>query len=291
MTTTIQEKPAAAKKKAPAKKAATAKAEPSRAVAVQPEPTNLLQMCAAAARDPGVDVAKLRELLEMANRQEDRRLEEERRKAEREFNVAMLAAQSEIHANKVIKRAYNDHTRSHYVKLENLAAVVDPIAHKHGFTLSYGMGQSDREDHYRITCDVAHTSGSSRQFFADIGTDVVGAKGGGTKSGAQGSGSSISYGRRYLKCMIFDVVPVGEDDDGAGGKSAFITKAQLKQLRDELKAGGPDPVRFNARFEIESLAELPAEQFDAAVKKIAEYKRLAAAKAAEKAKGAAEGGE
>lgn len=204
------------------------------------QPKTLLQACAEAARDPRVEVGKLKELLAMAH-------DEETRAAEKMFNAAMYAAQSEM--PKVIRDAFNPHTKSRYPKLETLSQTVDPVARQHGFVLTYGTSDSPLDDHYRVICDVTHVpSGFTRRYLADIGSDVVGAKGGGTKSGAQGSGSSISYGRRYIKVLIFDLVIVGEDTDAQGRPVGPLSEKELRELRSLMAEKAVSDAQFEAAF-------------------------------------------
>ncbi len=257
----------APKPKPVAKTKATAKtkAAPGTHVAVrQPPqapvaPKSLLELIWEAARDPSIDVGKMRELLDI-KRQEEARI------SEREFSVAMLDAQAEM--PRIVKDRWNPHTKSRYPRLDSVSKQVDPIARKHGFVLSYGMSESPMDGHYRIICDVAHKGGHTKRYYADIGSDTQGAKGGGTKSSAQGSGSSIAYGRRYLKFMIFDLIAVEEDTDGTNIQK--ITDAQAEQLLRLCSERGINREQFSAAFLVDEIADLPAYKFDNAVMRISQ---------------------
>jgi len=240
------------------------KRPPAREIVVhKPQPPRtLLQVCAEAARDKNVDVAKMKELLAMARLEQDRA-------AEAEFNEAMRACSADMPP--IAKDSWNQHTKSKWAKLEKISKAVDPIIHKHGFTLSYGMGTSPLNDHYRIICDVSHKGGHTRRYEADIGTDSKGPKGEGTKSLAQGSGSSISYGRRYLKCMIFDINIVGEDNDGQGASSEQITAKQAEALNDRIDEVGMNKAKFCAAFNIDGVAMLPANRLKEANDRLDQY--------------------
>src|SRR5262249_15393076 len=54
----------------------------------------------------------------------------------------------------------------------------------------------------------------------------------GGKSTVQGVGSTNSYLRRYIACNIFNIVVVGDDDDGNGGT---IDEAQASIILDLIK--------------------------------------------------------
>jgi ERF superfamily len=260
-----QQQPAS---KPPAKPKPKAKAKSKALVIQHPSaPQSLLQICANAARDPKTDVAKMQAILGM--------LEDQQTKAARaEFDAAMLDAKEDLLP--VIKDSWNPHTKSKYANLEKVSAAIDPVAKRHGFTISYGMADSPLDDHYRILADVTHNTivngkrvSFTKQFLADIGMDTVGAKGGGTKSGAQGSGSSISYGRRYLKAMIFDLAIVGEDNDGAGTKkTAALSQKQLDALTEMLEGDEALTDKFLSAYSIGTVEALPPAKFDEALARL-----------------------
>ena len=54
----------------------------------------------------------------------------------------------------------------------------------------------------------------------------------GGKSNVQGVGSTNSYLRRYIACNIFNIVIVGDDDDGTGG---CVSDEQIKTIFDLMK--------------------------------------------------------
>ncbi len=63
----------------------------------------------------------------------------------------------------------------------------------------------------------------------------------GGKSNVQGVGSTNSFLRRYVACNIFNIVVVGDDDDGNGGT---IDAAQAKTIRELMISAGADKERF-----------------------------------------------
>jgi hypothetical protein len=64
-------------------------------------------------------------------------------------------------------------------------------------------------------------------------SDGKGAKGGGVMSRTHATGAAITYGKRYLKNMIFDLRFDETDDDGNG---AGITNDQGFELIEEIRA-------------------------------------------------------
>jgi hypothetical protein len=85
----------------------------------------------------------------------------------------------------------------------------------------------------------------------------------GGKSNVQAVGSTNSFLRRYIACNIFNIVVVGDDDDGTGGT---IDEAQTKTILELLKKakGGP---KFLKYMKAQSVAE--AGSLEAAVATIA----------------------
>lgn len=219
------------------------------------------------------DVAKTKEILAMIRAEEDR-------VSERCYNEALLAAQTEIPP---IKRdTFNKHTKSFWARLEKISRVVDPIARKHGFSLSYGMETSPLPDHYRVICDVSHRDGHRRRYDADVGMDSKGPKGEGNKSLAQGSGSSITYARRFLKVMIFDVVVEGMDNDGNGAEArratvidsepgeavVLVSDKQAETLVDLIESKGRTRAAFCKAWQIDKVGDLPAADYQTAIDKL-----------------------
>lgn len=253
--------------------ARAAKSVPAQMKAAQS--LSILQIAKEASADPRVDADKMRAIIGMA-REEQNRLDEQA------FEKARLAVQSEIPP--ITKDTLNSHTKSKWARLEKISAIVDPIIRKHGFTMSYGQADCPLPDHYRITAELVHTpTGYKKSYFIDVGMDAEGAKGGGTKSKAQGSGSSISYGRRFLKVMIFDINVVGEDFDGNRSQTAnvdTISADEADVIREKIRLSGLKVETFCEVFEIGSVDKLPASKYDLAVTKIENYAReVAAAKA------------
>lgn len=216
------------------------------------------------------DVVLAREILAMIRSEEDRA-------SERSFNESMLAAQSAIPAIK--RNSFNKHTKSWWAKLETISKIADPVIHKHGFSLSYGTETSPIPEHYRIICDVSHRDGHRRRYDLDVGMDSKGPKGEGNKSLAQGSISSTTYARRGLKCMIFDIVIDGMDNDGnapdprqatvidqtKGQQVDVCSDEQLAKVREAIEGNGVPEKTFLKHFEIEKVSQLPAADFQDAL--------------------------
>jgi len=85
----------------------------------------------------------------------------------------------------------------------------------------------------------------------------------GGKSNVQAVGSTNSFLRRYVACNIFNIVVVGDDDDGIGGT---IDEAQTKTILELIKKAKVGP-KFLKYMRAQSLEE--AGSLEAAVATIA----------------------
>ena len=177
--------------------------------------TALIQVIERAAVDPNVDIDKMERLLAM----QERIMETQ---AKRAWNDSMIGCQQVMPNIKA--DADNRQTNSKYAKFEDINKVIKPLYTEHGFDLTFSMGKSDIETYIRVVCDVSHTGGFSKQFFIDLPPDDTGMKGTKNKTLVHGTASTVSYAKRYLVAMIFNLTISGEDDDGnsAGGDSRIV---------------------------------------------------------------------
>jgi len=183
----------------------------------------MLDMIQQVALNPNIDVEKLRAVMDM-------KLEMFNRGAEIEFNAAMARAQNEMEP--VVRTAHNKQTNSKYAVLENIIEQLSPIWTRHGFALSFGTADCPTENYYRVECELTHSAGHSKRYHADLPSDITGIQGSVNKTGIHGFGSTMSYGRRYLVCMVFNVAVKTEDDDG---NAADPENAPIKMLERLLK--------------------------------------------------------
>lgn len=250
-------------KKTAAKKKVKAKKKTGTAVAIhkpQPPavPKTFLQAVMEAARDPKCDVAKMKELLEIAQEQEARRV----------LNPLILAIHNACPP--VVADSLNSHTKSKWAKLEKVSAALDPLMKQHGLSISWGMADSPINEHYRVIGDLLHSSGAQRRYFLDAPSDALGPKGSGNKSAVQGIGSTISYIKRYLKIMIFDVPIIGEDNDGVSRSPIPLSAIELKNLKEAIKFAEADVDKFCAHFQIDSVEQLPKPKLEEAMRLLAQ---------------------
>jgi hypothetical protein len=219
------------------------------------------------ARDPSVDPARIQQFLQMKREEEDRQ-------AERAYNAAMAAAQAELIP--VARNRPNDQTKSKYADLAAIAELALPIVHQHGFGVSCSEFRSDLENHLGVACKVTHASGHSERYEFHIPTDGTGLKGNPNKTATHAYSSTITYGRRYAICSVFNIATKDDDGNGASKKTAAperITEQQLAELNALLQKTAEPAANVQItlqRFKVENLADLTPQQYALCVKKLNE---------------------
>ncbi len=180
-------------------------AEQPQVPALAPEPTTILNIIDRASRDPSVDIDKMERLILMQERVLARQ-------AQADYDNAMQAAQAGMKA--VRADLHNKQTGSDYASYAALDKAIRPTYSKNGFSLSFDS-EPATENCIRIVCVIAHTGGHRERRQLDMPADGKGAKGGDVMTKTHATGAAITYGKRYLLGMIFNIA-IGDDDDGNG---------------------------------------------------------------------------
>lgn len=203
------------------------------------------------------NVTDLKELLAI---QKDWEANEARKLFAKHFSKVQL----EIEA--VVKTKNNSHTNSMYADLSDVIESSKPVYTKEGFAVIFHEGVATGPDSVRIIADVLHNAGHKETFYYDVPMDGVGIKGSANMTKIHAKASSVSYGRRYLMCMIWNIPT--SDKDGNTQVLPKITDKQLGQLRDILAAKEVTQANITKLMEylkLESLEDLMASDFNKAL--------------------------
>lgn len=216
--------------------------------------------------DPQADLDKLERMLAMKERMDAE-------SARRQFSEAMAACQSEIEP--VARNKTNDQTRSRYADLAAIYTACKPIIAKHGFSFSTFPASSEKPGYMGVRWTLRHEAGHEESDVAEIPLDDKGMKGTANKTQTHAFGSTASYARRYLFCMIFDIA-TGDDNDGNRNAPDTVSADQYIALRDKLEHSGMPEATFHAAFghrdpDNADLHEFPASRFDEAMKRLDAY--------------------
>jgi hypothetical protein len=219
---------------------------------------SLLNFVARAMADPTINVDKLEVLLRIQREivADDARLQ---------FNRAMSLAQGEMQP--VIRDAANDQTRSKYARLETIDAAIRPIYTRNGFCLEFNSEPIEGPNE-RIVCEVSHSAGHTKRFQLEAAPDTAGPQGKANKTALHGLGSTVSYLRRYLTCMAFNVALTNDDNDGNRSRpnasnDGLLTEPQVEELWDLMERTQTQEGRFLAAMcpQLRSVSQAPAKEF------------------------------
>lgn len=222
--------------------------------------------------NPSISIDRLQQMLLFKERMEERAREAQVRAAEIAYFAAMSRCQAELPI--VVKSKLNRHTNSTYADLAAIEEQAMPVIYQHGFAVSFQPdGYNDRGE-LRILWEISHEEGCRRNGLSEIPIDGDSPQSKSPKSATQTFGSTATYGRRYLLCMLFNI-STGDDRDGNPVEAAAktITAAQVKNIQRLLKQTGSDASQFCRMHKIEAIQDLPVDTYESALRLL--YQRRA----------------
>lgn len=234
--------------------------------AVQSETLAMIGMVERLARDPSIPMERIQGLMDMAR---DLRREQ----AEEAFNEAMAQTQQEIAP--VARDSFNPQTRSKYASYHAVDKAIRPAYTKHGIAVSFDESDAAPEGHVRVFAIVTKGRHERRHHY-DSPIVTTGMAGKTMMTLTHARASAVTYAKRYLVGMIFNL-STGEDDDGnkAGTPSAeytpppgSISAEQAAQIRELLESSGVAERAFLNWAKHRRIEDVPAEFFDSCVEKI-----------------------
>lgn len=212
-------------------------------------PDTFLALIERVAKDPTADVEKLERLLDM-------RAQEFARIAALHFHEAMTACQTELEP--IRANCTNPQTRSRYADLAAVDAAIRPTYSRHGFSLSFSTDDTERPDHVRVICRVYHRDGHTETHRIDMPADGKGARGNDVMTKTHAAASAVSYGRRYITLMIFNLMIDRDDDGNTAGRCSAPPAARPTPGRH---AGGQEPPYDPITGEIKEAANTVTQDF------------------------------
>jgi hypothetical protein len=207
------------------------------------------------ALDPGADVEKLERVMAMYE-------QIKAKEAELAYNSAKGRILRKLARIKIVKNrsALRETEKGRpskapsfkYAPLEEIDKHLRPLLVEAEMDLSYS--DEPREGGgVLIRGRLKHLpSGHFEDSFMPAPPDTTGGK-----SDVQAVGSTNSFLRRYVACNIFNIVVVGDDDDGAGGT---VDEAQTKTILDLIKKSkvGPKFLKYMKARSVEEVGSLEA---------------------------------
>jgi len=149
-----------------------------------------------------------------------------------EFQGALRRIQDELKT--IPKRGENKETHSSYALVADVDSAIQSLIKKERMTLSFEPRPSDKPEMVLIV-GILSLGAYSREYPLEMPADGKGAKGGGVMSRTHATGSAITYGKRYLKNMIFDLTFKEKDDDGNAAGGQTITDEEFSQFSQNIE--------------------------------------------------------
>jgi hypothetical protein len=220
-------------------------------------PSTALVLIEKVALDPRVDVEKLERVIAMYERLKAK-------EAELAYNAAKGRILKKLARIKIVKNRSvlyeiengkpqkGTYEAFKYAPLEEIDKHLRPLLAKEDMDLSYS--DEPREGGgILIRGRLKHLPGGHYEdSFMPAPLDTSGGK-----STVQGVGSTNSFLRRYVACNIFNIVVVGNDDDGSGGT---IDETQTKVILELIKKAkvGPKFLKYMKAHSVEEAGSLEA---------------------------------
>jgi len=178
---------------------------------------NVLAVIARAATDSNVDIGKMERLLDMQERVLNRNAE-----------MAFYAAMSELQdAMPTIKKEgeikVGGQVRSRYARFEDILGQTKPLLKQYGFSVAFKSNFVDGQ--LEITGTLSHREGHHESTTMRLPFDESG-----SKNNVQAIGSSVSYGKRYVYCMLLNINITEDDDDGRAADPENTVEKMLERL-------------------------------------------------------------
>jgi hypothetical protein len=220
-------------------------------------PSMVLTLIERVALDPRADVEKLERMMAMYERLKAK-------EAERAHNAAKARILKKLAGIKIVKnrpvlpeiekgKAQKGTIEAFkYAPLEEIDKHLRPLLAEEQMDLSYSDEPCEGGG-ILIRGRLKHLpSGHHEDSFMPAPLDTTGGK-----SNVQAVGSTNSFLRRYVACNIFNIVVVGDDDDGNGGT---IDEAQAKTILELIKKAkvGPKFLKYMRAQSVEEAGSLEA---------------------------------
>src|SRR5215469_9548651 len=214
-----------------------------------------LELIEKLALDPCADVAKLERVIKMCDRLQAK-------EAELAFSAAKGRILKKLAGIKILKNRSalyeiengnaqrGTYEAFKYAPLEDIDKHLRPLLVKEEMDLSYS-NEPQAGGGILIRGRLRHLpSGHFEDSFMPAPPDTSGGK-----STVQGVGSTNSYLRRYIACNIFNIVVVGDDDDGTRGTLDETQTDTIIKLIKKAKVG-PKFLRYMRAQSVEEAGSL-----------------------------------
>ena len=201
----------------------------------------------------GASLEQIEKFMELQERHEAN-------EAKKAYNADMVLVQQEMPA--VEKSLKNKQTNSMYADLSHIIQKTKPIYTKHGFSVTFYEGETNKPEHIRIYADVVHKLGHKESPYYDVPLDGKGLKGNANMTPIHAKASSVAYGKRYLMCMVWNIA-TGDDNDAQ--EVEIISNKELSIIRDRLAELEYGEDKLQKYLGVEDIEKLPKTMYQKAI--------------------------
>lgn len=170
--------------------------------------TNYRTAIERAAADPNFDLEKFERLVAVQETIEQRA-------ADLSFNEALAEAQAAMMP--IRADSTNPQTRSRYASYAALYREVQPIYAQHDFSVSFTTEPAG-DTNTLMVVGILMREAVSRRYQIPMPIDTKGARGQDVMTRTHATISAISYAKRHLLCLMFNIAVDADDDGNAAGR-------------------------------------------------------------------------
>jgi hypothetical protein len=173
------------------------------------------------------------------------------------FNDALRRIQDKL--KPIVKDDFNQSTNSKFATAKAVDRAIEDLMAEERMSLTFEPEPTTVPEMVRIV-GVLSLGAYSKRYPLDMPADGKGAKGGGVMSRTHATGAAITYAKRYLKNMIFNLRFEEVDDDGNGASAlpAEVFLDHMNYIRDATTAKGLTEVFVAAYKDAEKIMDKKA---------------------------------
>ena len=196
----------------------------------------------------GIDVEKMKSLLELQKEWESNEARKAYHKAMAEFKANPPKIEKDKSASFGTGKAAFKHA-----SLANVCEKINSELSKHGLSASWTTKQNGS---IVVTCKITHELGHSEETSLSAQSDTSG-----NKNSIQAIGSTITYLERYTLLAITGLATTDQDDDGNSVDDEKISEKELHSLHDQLIELNANETVLLKALRIENLENMTKEQY------------------------------
>lgn len=223
-----------------------------------PIETQFMNMLERMATDPNADATKARVFFDMrADFMKEKRMTEfdqahaRIKKYMRDNKIRIVKTRTVGYDIEKGNKAAGQKEAFKYAAVDDIDPIIGPLLEAEGITDSYTM-ESIGSGWYNVTCTLK-LNGHREKSTIPMPLDTSGGK-----NNTQGSGSTMSYGKRHSLVAALGLTIYGQDNDGAG---APVTNEQAVELDKLLTESGMDKAKFLALMKVEDVRAIPTKEY------------------------------